>query len=68
MKLNEIIENETPLSLLEECYTASFSVAKYYLQNSFEPSRTFNDSNNKDPEDSIFFSNNNPLYFFVIFA
>ena len=31
--------DETPLSILEECYQAVFSVARFYLQNSMEPSR-----------------------------
>ena len=52
-----MIENETPLSLLEDCYTSSFSVARYYLQNSFEP-RTLSDTNNnnKKTEEQIYFS------------
>lgn len=31
--------DDTPLSILEECYQSVFSVARFYLQNSIEPSR-----------------------------
>ena len=39
-----LIENETPLSLLEECYTSVYSVARFYMENSVEPSRVLNNS------------------------
>jgi hypothetical protein len=35
-----LIEDETSLSLIEDCYTSAFSVARFYMQNSVEPSRT----------------------------
>jgi hypothetical protein len=38
-QLQTIIKDETPLSILEESQGASFSVARYYLQNSMDPSK-----------------------------
>ncbi|CAF0715451.1 unnamed protein product [Brachionus calyciflorus] len=52
-----LIENETPLSLLEECYTCIFSVAKYYTLNSIDPFRFLSSNANqiqKKPE-TVFF-------------
>ena len=53
-----LLENETPLSLLEECYTSVYSVAKYYMGNSVEPSLVLKNATftaDKDPCE-IFFS------------
>ena len=38
-QVDALLEEETPLSLLEDCYTAVFSVARYYTQNNIEPTR-----------------------------
>lgn len=40
-KVKAFVGKETPLSLLEECYVSAFSVARYFVQNSVEPSRAF---------------------------
>ena len=42
--------NETPLSILEECYQAVFSVARFYLQNSIEPNRILLNNNSSKSE------------------
>lgn len=61
-RFQQLISKETPLSLLEECYVSVFSVARYYVQNSVEPSRGFGatsgDKGNKEPkqpDENIFF-------------
>jgi len=60
-RLKQLITNQTPLSLLEECYISVFSVARYYVQNSVEPSRGFGTNSGekvkdlKQPDENIFF-------------
>ena len=60
--LADVVEHETPLSLIEDSCNAAFSVARYYLQNSFEPSRANNPQtsnsteNNKATEETAYFS------------
>ena len=64
-QFQNLIEDETSLSLLEDCYTSAFSVARFYMQNSVEPSRAIsaliltppgsNNTEGKD-ENSIFFA------------
>jgi len=58
-KLRLLISNETPLSLLEECYVSVFSVARYYVLNSVEPSRAFtatgSDKSSKQSEENVYF-------------
>jgi len=65
-KLRLLITDETPLSLLEECYVSVFSVARYYVLNSVEPSRAFSTAGNeknraKPSEGNVFFGK----YFFT---
>jgi hypothetical protein len=43
-ELNKLVEDEIPLSLLDESYVAVFSVARYYVINAIEPHRTFSSS------------------------
>jgi hypothetical protein len=63
--LANINDNETPLSLLEDCYTSVFSVARYFVENSVEPSRSLTTSLLNEQKrlnyDQIFFG----LFFFV---
>jgi hypothetical protein len=47
--------NGTPLSILEECYQAVFSVARFHLQNSIEPNRIL--QNNKIVKDDVELNN-----------
>lgn len=46
--LNTINFEDTPLSLLEECYQAIFSVARFHVQNCIEPNRVFGSSSNEE--------------------
>ncbi len=43
-EMSKLIEEEIPLSLLEEAYVAAFSVARHYVVNAIEPHRTFSNS------------------------
>lgn len=52
-EFNSLIDNETPLSLLEECYTCIFSVAKYYTVNSIEPFRFISNNLTNEKTKSI---------------
>ena len=49
--------NETPLSILEECYQAVYSVARFYLQQSIEPNRILSNNipnaSNKDEQKQL---------------
>jgi hypothetical protein len=40
--LSQILDKEIPLSMMEDCYISVFSVAKFYILNTVEPSRTLN--------------------------
>jgi hypothetical protein len=58
------LTDETPLSLLEECYQAIFSVTKFILQDSIEPSKLLNSNSNelsKYDNQAVYFSK----FFFV---
>ncbi len=46
-KLRLLVTDETPLSLLEECYHSVFSVARYYLLDSIAPSLAFSAAGNE---------------------
>jgi separase len=52
----KVIENETPLSLLEECYSCVSSVARYHMENSVDLSRSLNNTHNKDNHENFFFN------------
>lgn len=61
-RFKQLISKETPLSLLEDCYVSVFTVARYYVQNSVEPSRGFGATSSekgskepKKPDENIFF-------------
>ena len=58
------LTDETPLSLLEECYQAIFSVSTFYLQNGIKPSKLLNSNSNelsKYDNQTVYFSK----FFFV---
>lgn len=40
----EMIDNETPLSLLEDCYCSWYSVTRFYVESSIEPTRVITNS------------------------
>lgn len=45
------MDNETPLSLIEDSYCASFSVTRYFVENSVEPVRVIVNALKKDEKE-----------------